>query len=155
MHKNIGHLLKSAKNLVHVREELIKLFKVTKNGNAKIGYVAGVMYSEGPEFAKTNLDRLISHAEKLRKLHGFPMFTAVDVFPHEVYNNLEEWKLSFEEREEKVRQFWREILKSGHVTDIFMTPRWEKSKGALDEHKTARQLGLKIHYVEDTHDMYT
>ena len=149
MEKNIGPTLKNAKNLIHVREELIRLFKEART--TKIGYVAGVIYSEGPEFADNNLKKLSFYAEQLRALHDFPMFTAVDVFPHEVYNNLEEWKLSFEEREVKVRQFWREILKSGHVTDIFMTPRWEKSKGALDEHKTARQLGLEIHYVEDAH----
>ena len=152
MHKNIGPALKSAKTLNHVREELIKLFKVTKNGKTtKVGYVAGVMYSEGLEFAQTNLKKLSSHAEKLRKTLDFPMFTAVDVFPPEVYKNLEEWELPFDRREAKVRDFWRQILKSGHITDIFMTPRWDKSKGATDEHKTAKEIGLRIHYIEAPH----
>lgn len=112
--------------------------------------MAGIINSDGPEYSEINREKLANHVEKLRKIHKFPMFTAIDVFPLEIYNNLEEWKLSFEEREEKVRNFWREILKSGHVTDIFMTPRWEKSKGASDEHETAKKIGLKIHYVQDT-----
>lgn len=149
MHKSIVPVLRNSKNLNHVREELIKLFKSSKN--EKIGYVAGVIYSEGPKFAESNWKRLISHAERLRKIHKFPLFSATDVFPPEIYSNLEEWELSFEERETKVRDFWREILKTGHVTDVFMTPRWEKSKGATDEHKTAKQIGLRIHYVEETH----
>lgn len=47
------------------------------------------------------------------------------------------------------RFFWREIFKSGHVTDVFMTPRWEKSKGAVDEYKTAQKIGLTIHYLQE------
>lgn len=152
MEKKIGAVLKNAKNLVHVRTELFKLFKATKNGaETKIGYVAGIINSDGPKYFQRNRKRLVNHAAKLRKQHKFPMFTAVDVFPEKIYKNLEEWKLSFEKREAKVRNFWRKILKSGHVTDIFMTPRFEKSKGATDEHKTAKKVGLKIHYVKDTH----
>ncbi len=111
--------------------------------------MAGIINSDGPKYFERNRKRLVNHAAKLRKLHDFPMFTAVDVFPPEIYNNLKEWKLSFEEREAKVRNFWQKILKSGHVTDVFMTPRWEKSKGAQDEHKTAKRLGLTIHYLQE------
>ncbi len=149
MHKKIGFVLKNTKNLVHVREELFKLFKATKNGKIiKIGYVAGIMNSDGPNFFVRNSKLLVNHAAKLRKMHKFPMFTAVDVFPEEIYKNLEEWRLSFEKREAKVRNFWRTILKSGYVTDVFMTPRWDKSKGATDEHKTAKKVGITIHYME-------
>lgn len=34
-------------------------------------------------------------------------------------------------------------------TDIFMTPRWEQSGGAADEHDTALALKLRIHYLEE------
>jgi hypothetical protein len=152
MEKNIGPALKTSRNLSHVKKELIKLFKATRNGNGiKIGYVAGIINSDGPEYFEINREKLVNHAAKLRKLHNFPMFTAVDVFPQEIYKNLEEWTLSFEKREAKVRNFWRKILKSGYVTDIFMTPRWDKSKGATEEHETAKEIGLRIHYIEDTH----
>ncbi len=111
--------------------------------------MAGIINSDGPKYIDANRKKLTFHAEKLRKIHRFPMFTAVDVFPQEIYKNLEEWKLSFEKREAKVRNFWQKILKSGYVTDIFMTPRFEKSKGAQDEHKTAKRLGLTIHYLQE------
>lgn len=149
MEKKIGPALKNTKNLVQVREELFKLFKATKNGKIlQIGYVAGIINSDGPKHFEINRKKLANHARKLRRIHNFPMFTAVDVFPAEIYKNLEEWKLSFEKREAKVRNFWREILKSGHVTDIFMTPRFEKSKGATNEHKIAKEIGLTIHYLK-------
>lgn len=136
----------------HVKKELIKLFKITKNGKGtKIGYVAGIINSDGLEHFETNRKRLAAYVEKLRRIHKFPVFSAVDVFSNNVYAQLEEMTLSFDEREAKMRSFWREILKSGCVTDIFMTPRWDKSKGASDEHKIAKQIGLRIHYIEDTH----
>lgn len=153
MHKDIGSALKFAKNLTHVYEELIKLFEISKKekGILRIGYVAGILTSDGIKHFERNRKRIVKHAEKLRKIHKFPMFCTVDVFSNDVYTRLEEYKLLFEEREERFRKFWRKILKSGHVTDVFMTPCWEKSKGASDEHKTAKKIGLTIHYVEDTH----
>lgn len=33
-----------------------------------------------------------------------------------------------------------------------MTPGWEKSKGAQNEHKTAKACGLKIHYLKVKND---
>lgn len=155
MEKNIGSALKSATSLFQVKKELVKLFKATRKqtggGIIRIGYAAGIINSEGPEYFEINRKKLATHVEKLRRSYRFPMFSAVDVFSDNIYAHLKEMALSFEEREVKMRFFWREILKSGHVTDIFMTPRWDKSKGASDEHKTAKQIGLKIHYIEDTH----
>lgn len=153
MHKDIALALKRAKTLLHVEKELIKLFKITKNISniARIGYVAGIINSDGPEYVKVNRKKLADHAEKLRKVNKFPTFSAVDVFSEDIYARLEEMKLSLDKREAKMRSFWRQILISGHVTDIFMTPRWKKSKGATDEHKIAKRIGLTIHYVEDAH----
>lgn len=152
MEKNIGLALKTATTLLHVEKELVKLFKTTKThaggGITRIGYVAGIITSDGPGYFEANRKRLADYVRKLRKIHKFPMFSAVDVFSSEVYERLEEWKLPFSEREVKARYFWRKILKSGHVTDVFMTPRWEKSKGATDEHETARKIGLRTHYIK-------
>ena len=147
MHKNIAPALKNATTLQHIKEELIKLFKAArnKNGNIRIGYVAGILNSDGPKHFENNRKKLADYTEKLRKMHKFPIFSVIDVFSDEIYNRLEEWRLPFEKREIKARFFWREILASGHVTDIFMTPRWEKSKGATDEHETAKRIGLTIH----------
>lgn len=153
MHKNIGPALTSSTTLHHVKRNLVKLLKITKkkNGFTRIGYVAGVISSEGPKYFEMNRKRLVSYARKLREIHEFPIFSAVDVFSDNIYAQLEEMALPFDEKEVKIRSFWRKILKSGCVTDIFMTPRWERSKGASDEHRTAKQIGLKIHYPGDTH----
>lgn len=152
MHKDIGSSLRSAKTLHHVKRDLVKLFKTTKKqaggGIIRIGYVAGIITSDGHEYFEANRKRLADYVKKLRKIHKFPIFSAIDVFSSEVYERLTEWKLPFTKREVKARSFWRKILKSGHVTDVFMTPRWEKSKGATDEHKTARKIGLRIHYIK-------
>lgn len=153
MEKNIGPALKNATTLFHVKKELIKLFKATKNqtggGIIRIGYVAGIVNSDGPQYFEINRKKLANHAGKLRRIHKFPMFSAVDVFSDYVYAQLEEMELSFDQREAKMRSFWRKILKSGCVTDIFMTPRWDRSNGAVDEHKTAKTIGLTIHYIKD------
>ncbi len=155
MLKKIGTALKNATTLHHVKKELVKLLEITKNknGDIQIGYVAGILNSDGPAHIEKNRRKLATYTEKLRQIHEFPIFSNVDIFSNEVYNRLEEWRLSLEEREAKARLFWREILESGHITDIFMTPRWDKSKGATDEHETAKKIGLKIHYVQDnTHE---
>lgn len=151
MHKDIKLALKNSKTLHHVRRNLIRLFEDTKlkNKTNRIGYVAGIINSDGPEYYRANRKRLTDYVKKLGEIHKFPMFCAVNVLSSEVYEKLAEWKLPFSEREVKARSFWRKILKSGHVTDVFMTPRFEKSEGALDEHKTAKKIGLTIHYVEE------
>lgn len=151
MEKNIGPVLKNAKTLLHVKKEMVKLFENTKEKKniSKIGYVAGIIGSDGPKYFEINRKRLANYVEKLRRIHKFPIFSAVDIFSDNIYAQLEEMALPFAEKEEKMRSFWRKILKSGHVTDIFMTPRWDKSKGATDEHKTAVRIGLTVHYIED------
>ena len=113
--------------------------------------MAGIISSDGPQYFEINRKKLANHTKKLRIIHKFPIFSAIDVFSTDVYMRLKEMTLSFEKREVKMRFFWREILKSGYITDIFMTPRWDKSNGAVDEHKTAKIIGLTIHYVGDTY----
>lgn len=149
MEKYIGHYLKPAASLFYIKKQLIKVFKVVReeSGNiVRIGYVAGILNSDGPLYFESNRKKLLNYTEELRSVHKFSIFSAVDVFSAEIYERLKEMSLPFEQREIKMRFFWREILESGYVTDIFMTPRWEKSKGAYDEHETAKRIGLRIYY---------
>jgi len=39
-------------------------------------------------------------------------------------------------------------IRSSYVTDIFMTPGWQRSKGAIAEHRIAKTKKIKIHYLE-------
>lgn len=143
------HKLLKATNLDHVREGVLETFIEVKSKvpTSQIGYVSGIITSDGPEFIERNLKVLASNTEEIRKKHPFPVFSPTDIFDNALFARLMEMKLPVSEREAKFIAFWREVLKCGHVTDIFMTPRWELSKGARDEYETAKQLGLTIHYV--------
>lgn len=44
-------------------------------------------------------------------------------------------------------EFWREILRSGVISDVSFTPRWRKSLGANDEHKTVIGLSLPHKFI--------
>lgn len=118
-----------------------------KSTEKRLGYVAGIISSDGIEHMQKNIDILARHTERIKEQYGFPMFSAVDVFGNGVYQKLEDFNKEEHLRHKSFIEFWRKILSSGHVTDIFMTPRWKESKGATDEHETAKKLGLTIHYI--------
>ncbi len=111
----------------------------------KVGYVSGVITSDGPKYVQRNLQNLVKNTKKIRKAHLFPIFAPTDIFTDELFKRIDAFNLP----EQLFWSFWRNVLGSGYITDIFMTPRWEISRGATDEHKTAKKLGLKIHYMEE------
>lgn len=111
----------------------------------RVGYVAGIITSDGPEHIARNNARLARYADYLRSIHPFPLFACPDIFTDEVFAQVGAQHLTVEEW----LIFWRKILRLGHVTDVFMTPRWEVSLGAQDEYKTAQALNLRIHLVPD------
>lgn len=119
-----------------------------KSTGKRLGYVAGIITSDGKEHMQRNIDILANHTERIKEKYGFPIFSAVDIFGNGVYQRLDDFNQEELLREKLFLEFWRKILSSGHITDIFMTPRWNESKGAIDEHKTAKKLGLKIHYIK-------
>src|ERR1043166_546533 len=116
--------------------------KVAHN-TKKIGYVAGKVTADGPTRILENLERLREFALFVSTKHDIAVFSAAQIFNTEVY-----WKLNLPspDHEEEFYQFWRKVLKSG-VTDVFMSPEWEVSLGALDELCAAKELGLSIHFL--------
>ena len=145
----IAPALKTSSNLIEVRISVVKVLENIKINHTfvKLGYVSGIISSDGDEKILENTNRLENYTNYIRKIQKFPIFSSTDIFCNDLYARLQEIKLPKKEREEKFIVFWREILTSGHVTDIFMTPRWKESRGAQDEHKTALRLGIRIHYV--------
>lgn len=115
------------------------LKKVKRNGIKNIGYVSGIISSDGVKHIPVNVKALEMYTEFYRSYVQFPVFSSSDIFYGkyiEKFNlNQSEWF-----------SFWNNILKSETITDVFMTPRWEVSKGALEEYKTAKALSLNIHY---------
>lgn len=134
--------VKNASSLSEVKykvlEALIELNELDEM--KKIGYVSGIISSEGREYVDRNMKVLAQYTNELRSKNKFPIFSATDVFDDEVFERIDAHNLPYEDW----LVFWRDILSAGYVTDIFMTPRWEKSKGAIDEYETAKNLGLNI-----------
>ena len=147
--KIIALVLTTASNLIEVRLSVVQVLEEakTKHVSGRLGYVSGIITSDGDEKILENTNRLENYTNDIRKIQKFPIFSPTDIFSDDLNARLQEMKLPKEEREEKFIVFWREILTSGHVTDIFMTPRWRKSRGAQDEHKTALKVGIGIHYL--------
>lgn len=146
--------LKESITLDDVEKSVLKLLKETRNNSDKLGFVSGTVFSDGPELVKTNINKLSDHTNNLKQMHSFPIFSAVDILYRGLFEKLPESKLEYQKRRKRFFLFWKRILESGHITDIFMTPRWQKSEGATDEHKTAKKTGIHVYYMNDDGSTY-
>jgi hypothetical protein len=109
----------------------------------KIGFVSGSITSDGPEHIQKNIEKLKNHTENLRGQFSFPIICCPDIF-------IDEMNMFHEKNNTPYNDFvifWRNVLSSGYITDLFMTPGWEKSTGARDEHETAKKNNIIIHYL--------
>lgn len=140
MKEAIREQVRQATTLAEVGEGLLRVLVQEK----QVGYVAGIITSDGPEHIKDNIRRLGEWTERIREREGKPTFSAVDVFDDALFARLNASALP----QDSWWIFWRGVLGSGYVTDIYMTPRWQESTGARDEHETALKLGITIHYLE-------
>lgn len=140
--------IKDATSLDAIQSEVVAILQELKTrGAIRIGYVAGLIASDGPENVEANLERLFQWTELVSRMVDFPVLSAALVFNQGVYQRIGIDGLPYAESSERFKTFWRGILPAG-VTDIFMTPGWEKSNGARDEHKIAPSLGITLHYIE-------
>ncbi|MCL5435555.1 MAG: hypothetical protein M1275_00505 [Patescibacteria group bacterium] len=136
-----------AENLEEVYKGLLSVLnQLNRRRDMRIGYVAGIITSEGLEHAEKNFKRLDRFTSALRERRGFPMISAPEVFDGEVFVRQRASRPGY--GKEDFLRFWRSVLASGHVTDVFFTPRWEESAGSIDEFKTAKALNLRIHFVD-------
>ena len=147
MKEVIRESVKNAGTLTEVRDALFGVFRnLRAQGHSRIGYVSGAITADGRENISRNIQRLDRFTEHIRGQHDFPIFSATDVFDGALFERLD--AAGFVNADWKV--FWREVLGANDkfVTDIFMTPRWEKSHGAKDEHKVAQEIEIAITYIE-------
>ena len=147
MHQKLKPYLTNIHNLDSIQAAVDRFLREYEPDRVdkRVGYVSGIISSDGPEHIAQNTERLARYAHYLRSLHDFPIFAYTDIFTDQIYGRVGAERLSSDEW----LIFWRKILNLGHVTDIFMTPRWDVSLGAQDEYKTAQELGLRIHIVAD------
>jgi len=149
MKQHFTDVLADVGTMALARDRVIEtLAKVKADTHEYLGFVSGIVSSDGDEYVERNIRRLAAYTERIRSEQPFRIFSATDVFSPELFARLTEMKLDREEREAHFFDFWSAVLHSGHVTHVFFTPRWEQSAGASDEHKTAKQLGLTITYVD-------
>ncbi len=120
-----------------------------REDTSRLGYVSGIVGSDGPEHMQRNIAILNQHTEIIRQSAGYPIFSPTDIFSEDLYSQLEEIKWPLETRREAFITFWQGVFKEVYITDIFMTPRWEDSEGAKDEHRMAQEMGIRIHYVDN------
>lgn len=147
MKQKIRKSVKNSNTLEEVRDKLFEVFrKMRELGHQRIGYVAGAITADGRENIPRNIEILAGHTKKLRYKHDIPIFSATDVFDDALFDRLD--KAGFVNADWEV--FWREVLgtEEKFVTDMFMTPGWERSSGATDEHEVAKEMQMTIVYVE-------
>lgn len=150
MKDKITKSLSHSTTLKEVKDSLLKILEEVQQENKqkRVGYVSGIIFSDGPLHVKRNVKILSDYTVFLRKNNSFPIFSPTDIFYDGLYHNLKEASFPEEARRILFMTFWRDILSSGFITDIFMTPRWQQSEGATDEHNLAQKQGLTIHYVQ-------
>ncbi len=136
-----------ATSLKQVHEIVLPLLKELQNKHEshRIGYVAGIVASDGVNKIPENLGILAEHTQKIREQNSYPILCASDIFSPESVALFMATGVSRRDFE----YFWKRFLESGYITDIFMTPRWQNSRGATQEHADAQHLKIAIHYLED------
>ncbi|MDE1870896.1 MAG: hypothetical protein KGI06_01510 [Candidatus Micrarchaeota archaeon] len=139
--------VRSADSLQEVKEGIIEvLMGLNNRERARIGFVSGIITSDGEESIGRNTEVLDDFTSALKNSVSFGVFSQVDVFDYELASRMrgrscrDDWQ-----------ELWRGVLGSSCVTDIFMTPRWEKSCGSVDEYKTAIGMGINIFHVYRHH----
>ncbi len=146
MKEKIRAALRSAASLEAVKTGVIDVLRAAREEEQaeQLGYVAGIVTSDGPAKINDNVKRLEAYTEQIRQEQGYPVFSSTDVFSQAIFDQIHAHGLP----NQAWLDFWQDVFGSGHVTDVFMTPRWEQSTGAQDEYETAKRLGLTVHYVE-------
>lgn len=144
MRDDISKQLADVSTVIEVEKSILKLLRKRHAEHKRVGYVSGIITSDGPGKIAENSRKLYEHTENLRKKYDFPIFACTDIFTDEIFSKTSANNLTAVEW----MAFWRNILNAGYITDVFMTPRWRESAGAKDEYETTRKLRLKIHYID-------
>ena len=147
--REFDNVLALARTVDEVEVAVLTLLKEKRRVQAsKLGFVSGTLFSDGPEFVQRNIRRLAHYTSALRLKYSFPLFSGYDVLYNGRMDRLPESKLPYLERRTRMLAFWKTIITCGSITDMFMMPGWERSEGARDEHRSAREMGMTVHYSQ-------
>ncbi len=138
IHKYLSDAAFHSNSLKDVQNFVIPILKAANNnGKTSIAYISGIISSDGPSQIQKNITALKCYTDYYRRTQPFPVFSSSDIFNIQI-----EGKFSATQKEWVT--FWNNILMSGFITDLFLTPRWHCSQGAKEEYRTASIMGLKI-----------
>ena len=140
--------LEDPRTLDSVKNVLLSVLEDLRlSGQDRIGYIPGIISSDGEENISRNVQRLSGYADAIQELVNFPVFAPTDAINNNVYKSLDISVLPPAEREDSLNVFWSEVLGGGYITHMFATPRWEESRGAMNEHNIAKRMDIKIIYL--------
>ncbi len=143
----IQNAIQHSIDLEDIKKNLFKLFRqLRKNEYQNIGYVSGIITSNGPQHISKNLKMLEKYTTELRRKHNYPIFSATDIFSQKIFEQINAQNLTTQ----NWNNFWKELI--GHpqkyISHIFMTPGWKQSQGAKQEHLVAKKNELQIIYLK-------
>jgi len=146
MHELLEIKLRRVCTLSQFLDGILEAFEETRRlntENSRIGYVSGIVSSDGPTHIEENLEVLQVYTKTVSSCFNIPAFCVGDIF---TYNTLEFFESQKIQHQDLV-SFWHKVLSLNYITDVFMTPDWTRSRGATEEHKSAERLKLTIHYL--------
>lgn len=105
----------TACTLSEVRDAIVSDIMKIKDDDPhmRIGYISGIITSDGPGRIPANIARLATYTEYIQRCHDFPVFSASDIFSEELLGRLEANGFKAED----YIKFWREILECRHVIE--------------------------------------
>lgn len=149
--KELYDNLNKARNIDEVCESLDQYLQIwqQKHPERGINFVIGVITSEGKEKEEGNRQRLKRYTEIIRKQSKGFTFCWEDIFVSEIRKNIQADSISYE----KFLECSQTIVGGGYISDIYLTPRWEKSLGARLEHKVAQEKGIRLHFLPEEENL--
>jgi hypothetical protein len=152
----------SGKSLAEMAEIAIATLEIQSvNGLVPCGMISGPISTGG-------LDATETHSSLQRNLRAFE--AAIEemykrghnIFSHLPYEDriVELYTAWHEEHGKDVYfqpvldEFYKPIFESGFISDLWLLPGWQSSKGAKWEHKYCVRKGIRTHSIEPEHFQY-
>lgn len=140
--ENLQTALSPSRSIAEANQRLLSFLR---NQNLPNAYVAGIMTSDGPTYVDRNLANLRAYTQLVRtKRPDLNIFCSPEVFV-----DIWEFLRKNNTTEEQYGDFWDQIILRGNIRELFLTPRWRESRGAVREVATAKNIpGLVIREVD-------
>lgn len=143
--RSLAEAARGEHDLTSVRSKIVGVLRdVNSTYHAsRLGFVAGVISSDGLGLRDQNLSKLQEYTRILRRENTFPIFSAGDFYDRAFFQRFDRI-----EDAKTWDDFWRHIFVNGKITDLFMTPKWDKSEGSRYEFGLAKEMRITVHMVD-------